>query len=207
MVPKIYYINLQHRIDRKDQFESEIEKIGFDKNRIERVDAVYTKGFGILGCGKSHIKALERFYSTGEPYAIICEDDFQFLQNKEYTQFLLEYPFKQKIVFDVIMLGGNVMKQQETQYFFLRKVLDAQTTSGYMISREFAPKLIDNLRESTNLLEDWYTQYKEKKHEYCLDIYWKLLQPSNNWFVYQPKLGIQREGFSDIEEKVTNYGV
>lgn len=207
MIPKIYYINLDHRVDRKEQILEEMKRMDIPESRIERISAVNTKEFGILGCGLSHKKTLERFMESDEQIAIILEDDFQFVQDKQYTHFLLEYPFQKQVKFDIIMLAGKIKEEKTTDFFFLKKVLDAQTTAGYMITREFAPKLIESLTESTNLLEDWWKKHNEKKHEYCLDIYWKKLQPENNWFVYFPKLGIQRESYSDIEQKVTNYRV
>lgn len=207
MFLKVYYINLDHRTDRKEQFLGEMQKLGIPESQIQRISAVYTKELGILGCGLSHKKALETFYESGEPYCYIFEDDFELTLDVKYAQFLLRYPFERKIPFDLIMLAGNIMREEKTSEFFLHRVLDAQTTSAYLITREFAPKLIQNISESTKLLEDWWIQHKERKHEYCLDIYWKKLQPESQWFVLHPKLGIQRESYSDIERCVTNYRV
>jgi GR25 family glycosyltransferase involved in LPS biosynthesis len=204
---KIYYINLDHRQDRRDQFLEEMKRIGFEESQIERISAIYVESFGILGCGLSHLKTLQTFYQSGQPYCMIFEDDFQFTLNKEFCQFLLKLPFEQHIDFDLIMLAGKILKEETTPCFFLHKVLDAQTTSAYLITREFAPKLIACLQESTVLLQNWWIEHKEKKHEYCLDIYWKKLQPQNNWFIFHPKIGMQRESYSDIENRITNYGV
>lgn len=206
-IDAIYYINLDHRTDRKKEFEQEMAKLNVPQHKIHRISAISTPGFGILGCGLSHKKALETFYASENSYALIFEDDFMFTQDVNYCHFLLDYPFKQKIDFDIVMLSGNVMKDQETNKPFLRKIYDAQTASAFLIHRKFAPKLIETLSESTKLLEDWWKQYNEKKHEYCNDIYWKKLQPDSNWYIFNPKLGIQRESYSDNEQKVTNYGV
>jgi GR25 family glycosyltransferase involved in LPS biosynthesis len=173
MIPKVYYINLDYRLDRKEQFLAEMKFLDIPDSSIERISGIYTEGFGILGCGLSHKKALETFYQSGEPYCIIFEDDFKVTLNKEYAKFLLNFPFKNKIEFDVIMLAGNIFKQQDTDYTFLKKVLDGQTASGFLITREFAPKLIEAFGESTKLLEDWWKQYHEKKHDAC-DELWHL---------------------------------
>lgn len=204
MIPKVYYINLAHRTDRNEQFLGEMKKLECE---AERIDGIYMKGRGALGCGLSHKKALETFYASGESYGIICEDDLQITLNIEYCKFLLALPFKQQIDFDVIMLAGNIMKQEKTSSPFLHKVFDGQTASAYLITRSFAVKLIQAFGEATKLLEEWYISHNERKHEYCIDIYWKQLQPQSNWFILNPKLGVQRESYSDNEEKITNYGV
>lgn len=203
----IYYINLDSRSDRQNQFLEEMKNLGVPTEMIHRISAIPTPGFGILGCGKSHKKALETFYESGKQYALIFEDDFTFQLDLQYCRFLLKLPFEQHLHFDIIMLAGNVMKAIDTESPFLQKVYDAQTASGFLIHRDFAPKLIQALGESTQLLEDWWNTHHEKKHEYCNDIYWKQLQPSANWYIYKPRLGIQRESYSDNEQKVTNYGV
>ena len=47
----------------------------------------------------------------------------------------------------------------------------------------------------------------QRSHEYSNDIYWKRLQPQSNWYILYPKLGFQRESYSDNEEHVTDYKV
>ncbi len=204
---KVYYINLDHREDRREQFLHEMKRVGIEDSRIQRISGIYKPEIGALGCGLSHKKALETFYASGEPYCLIFEDDFQFTLNKEFCDYLLKLPFEKNIDFDIIMLAGKTFKEEPTSCFFLNHVLDGQTVSGLLVHRQFAPKLIQCFDEATKLLEDWWIQHKERKHEYCIDIYWKKLQPISKWFIYHPKLGIQRESYSDNERRVTNYGV
>jgi GR25 family glycosyltransferase involved in LPS biosynthesis len=46
MFKKIYYINLEHRTDRKENVENEISKINF-KGPIERINAAYGKNLDL----------------------------------------------------------------------------------------------------------------------------------------------------------------
>jgi len=203
----VFYINLDHRKDRRDAFLAEMKKLGVPESKIIRISGIYNPTFGILGCGLSHKKALETFLLLGYKNCLIFEDDFTFTLDMNYVRFLLQQIVEQKISYDLVMLAGNIMKEESTSQFFLKKVLDGQTASGFLITREFAPKLVKALSESTVLLEDHYKKTGEKKHEYCNDIYWKKLQPESNWYIVHPKMGIQRESYSDNEYKVTNYGV
>jgi hypothetical protein len=203
----VYYINLDHRTDRKDQIESELDKLGVPQTKRVRVPGIYNKEFGILGCGLSHKKALETFLASPHQNCLIFEDDFQITLDIYYANYLLRSIFEEKVEYDIVMLAGNLFQTQKTQWPSLQKVLDGQTASGFLITKSFAPKLVQALTESTALLEDWYHKTGEKKHEYCNDIYWKKLQPDSNWFVVHPKIGLQRESYSDNEYKVTSYGV
>lgn len=206
-IQQIYYINLDHRTDRKEQIEKEIKKLGVPESKITRIPGIYNKEIGILGCGLSHKKALEIFMESGYENCLVFEDDFQFTLDINYCSYLLKQVFQQKISYDIIMLAGNIFRYQNTNWPFLKKVEDGQTASAFLITRSFAPKLIQALTESTQLLEEYWKATGQKKHEYCNDIYWKKLQPQSNWFIVHPKMGLQRESYSDNEYKVTNYGV
>jgi GR25 family glycosyltransferase involved in LPS biosynthesis len=206
-IDHIYYINLDHRDDRDEEIQGELFKLQIDPQRVTRVSGIYTNGFGILGCGLTHKFIVEQFLLSPYRNCLILEDDFQFLFNSKIIQESIGKIFQNNINFDVIMLSGNILLSETTPYSFLRKVLDGQTTSGYILSKKFAPKLLQSFTESTKLLQNFYRETRKKKYEYCLDIYWKKLQPYSNWFVLSPKLGIQRKSFSDIENKITNYQV
>jgi GR25 family glycosyltransferase involved in LPS biosynthesis len=205
-IDRIYYINLDHRTDRRQEFEKEIQKLA-PLEKVERIQAVHKPELGCLGCTLSHVKTLDTFLKSDYKTCLVFEDDFMFNQDMNYCQFLLKHLFTTNTQFDMVMLGGKVLKDNETESPFLHKVLDAQTSSAYLITKDFAKTLHRNLSEGAELLEQWFQEHNDKKHEYCLDIYWKQLQPQHKWFVFHPKMGIQREGFSDIEKKVTNYGV
>jgi len=203
----VYYINLDHRTDRKEAFEQEMAKLGVPAEKLVRISGIYNKDFGILGCGLSHKKALETFAASPHKTCLIFEDDFCFTLDMNYVKYLLKSVLNEKISFDVVMLAGKFFHVENTPWPFLKRVIDGQTASGFLITKEFAPKLIQCLDESTKLLEEYKEQTGEKKHEYCNDIYWKKLQPESNWYILNPKCGYQRQSYSDNEEHVTDYKV
>ncbi len=202
----VYYINLDHRKDRRVQIESELDKLGVPEAKRVRIPGVDKPGFGILGCGLAHKKTIETFLASPHKNCLIFEDDFTFTLDMEYVEFLLNAIFEQNIPYDCIMLAGCILKIQPTEYPFLQKVLDVHTASGYLITKEFAPVLLESYTESTRLLEETFQQTGNKIISYHNDIWWKRYQPYYNWFILNPRLGEQRESFSDNLERDLKYG-
>lgn len=191
---KIYYINLDHRTDRKEYIENELKRQGI--STFERVQAVYIPQFGALGCTESHIKTLEKFLNEKEEHCMVLEDDFYFTRN-----FSSEFSFPE-FEWDVIMLSGRVLKTIDTENSNFKKVLDAQTTSGYIVHRNFVPVLLENFKNGRELLLKFRIPDK-----YAIDMYWKNLQNESKWFVCEPKFGVQAPNYSDIEGSFVYYGV
>lgn len=202
----VYYINLEHRKDRRKQIEEELDRVGVPREKRICVSGVPKPGFGILGCGLAHKKVMELFLQSPHRNCLVVEDDFQFRLDEEYIHFLLDAVFQEKVQFDCIMLAGCVLKSESSPYPFLHKVLDAHTTSGYLLTKDFAPILYRSFSESTKLLEDTFLETGMKDISYHLDIYWKHYQPISNWFIFNPKLGEQRESYSDVLERDLKYG-
>jgi len=72
----VYYINLDYRFDRKDNFLKWILKSGFSLNKTHRISALYNDK-GYIGCTMSHIKALETFINSNHKNCIIFEVDYE----------------------------------------------------------------------------------------------------------------------------------
>jgi GR25 family glycosyltransferase involved in LPS biosynthesis len=203
----VYYINLDHRTDRKEQLLEEMKQFDIPESKLHRIDATYTKGFGALGCAHSHIRALEHFLMSSFDRCIIFEDDFQFTLDKHYFYEILHEIFLNNIQFDIVLLAGNILEEKNSDYPFLKRVLEAQTTSGYLLTKEFAKILLKNFQEAVILLHEYYTVHETRVESFCIDRHWKHLQKKYTWYSFFPKAGIQRESYSDIEEKITKYGV
>jgi GR25 family glycosyltransferase involved in LPS biosynthesis len=199
----IYYINLEHRTDRRQHIVRELQRMGLQATRIP---AVHEPKREVLGCAKSHILATEQFLDSGAPCGIVLEDDFTFHGDKKWVEDRLMRLFGSDVPWDLVMLSGAIIESTKTNVRGLRKVSNAQTTSGYMVTRHFAPLLLQNLREGAALLEDCFRTTGKKKHEWCLDQYWKQLQPRANWYIFYPKVGFQMDSYSDIEKRVVQYG-
>lgn len=200
---QVYFINLEHRMDRLNHITTELAKTNIDNSKIKRINGYYLKTFGILGCAKSHIKVLEEFLKTPESIknCIIFEDDFEFTKNIEEVNNLINMIFENNINFDVLMLSCNILNSSKTNHTFLTKIIDGQTLSGYCITKNFAPILLANYKESVSILE----KIGHPIHNFCFDIWMKKLQPKTNWYAINPLIGKQMTSYSDIENKIVSY--
>jgi GR25 family glycosyltransferase involved in LPS biosynthesis len=209
-IDQIYYINLEHREDRKDEFLSNFSSI--DENRIFRIDASYEKDNGALGCLKSHIKALETALennkdSDEETTVLICEDDF-YIKDIFYCNRILNYAFDTLPHWDVIMLAHNTHWSEDTEYVTEKgekiiKIVHSATGSGYLLKKSYIQRLLDIFKGDY----EKYLETKEWKSEYCNDVSWVPLQKQDEWFAFKPTIAIQRASFSDIQGGMVNYGI
>jgi GR25 family glycosyltransferase involved in LPS biosynthesis len=190
------YINLLSRTDRKQHVESELKKLGIN-NKI-RFNAIKTEN-GALGCSMSHLKCIELAKKSDYEYVFICEDDITFLNPMLFLEQLDEF-LSTKRDWDVILVAGNNMIPYIQVDSTCIKVYNCQTTTGYIVKREYYDKLIDNYKEGIQ------KQLKEPTvPDYKIDKYWFKLQREDNWFLIIPLSIIQREDYSDIEKKNTNF--
>jgi len=75
-IDRIFYINLYHRTDRKQEIETEFENQGI--TNYERFPAIHHPTIGGVGCGRSHIEVLRIAKERGYKCVMILEDDFMF---------------------------------------------------------------------------------------------------------------------------------
>lgn len=187
-----FYINLDHREDRRAEIEGELSKIGIP---FERFSAVKWNP-GIVGCNYSHLAVIKEARRRGYESVLIFEDDFQFLVDKETfwaTMAAVEKDLSGN--FDAVMLGYN-MQESRPYSDHLIKVLNAQTTSGYILHSRMYDKIISLYEDATPKL------IKTGEHwNYALDQAWKILQPDSHWFATKIRIGLQRPSFSDIGQK------
>lgn len=193
----VFYINLDTRTDRKENFIKQCNNLGFCN--LTRVSGIVNR-FGALGCSQAHIQALKLGIKSGKQFFMIAEDDFYVPDEKRFHHLLLHF-LRLNMVWDMFLMSAFVQRS-----FFIDdtivRVLEAQTTGCFLVHKNFARKLLQNFETGARLL----SSVKEKeRHRFCIDQYWKRLQPISRWFCCFPELAQQQEGFSDIELKVVNY--
>ena len=131
---------------------------------------------------------------------LICEDDITFLQPQLFIEQLNKL-LSVNTAWDVILLGGNNVPPYQVIDDTCIKVTHCQTTTGYIVKRHYYKKLITNIETGINFL----LRNSNMKSQYAIDKYWIHLQRADTWYLLTPLTVTQREDYSDIEQKNTNY--
>ena len=192
-----YYINLDRRTDRKKEMEDELAKVDTLSPFI-RFPAIQFKP-GAIGCTLSHIEVLKLGIQSGVDHICVFEDDFYFKLSSRTMEQLIQAA--KQTLYDVFMFGycieDAVNSTQPTNHSLFVTIKNACCSHGYMVRKEYAPKLLQNLEEGVK-------QLMETKNEqlYALDKYWKRLQETDMWITYKEgPCGLQRAGYSDVDLK------
>ncbi len=198
-IKHIFYINLEHRIDRKLHVEKELSKVGL--TNFTRFNAIKMPN-GALGCSMSHLKCLQLAKENNWPYVLIVEDDIEFLEPNTFIN--QANKFLQTIDrWDVLLLAGNNILPYKTidNNDSCVKVSGCLTTTGYLVTSHYYDKLIQNIKMGIT----FFMRRPQQKKLYAIDVFWKPLQEVDNWFLLTPLTVIQMEDYSDIEQKKINY--
>jgi GR25 family glycosyltransferase involved in LPS biosynthesis len=196
----IYYINLDERPDRNEQILSELRRMNTDMSKVVRISAT-KHAIPAIGCAKSHMECYTRLKNSDSKNCLILEDDFMFKQSERLTEFMINRFFKLNVMWDVVMLSCFDRAVQQSTIPGLVRALNVQTASGYAVQKHFVDKLIETNRKGIELMEQTMTAVCEG----CCDQSWKVLQPCSNWYIFNPKLGYQRPGYSNIEKRLVEY--
>jgi hypothetical protein len=201
MFDHILYINLDKRTDRRWQLECELRKMGVPDSKITRISGVIDR-FGSLGCSKAHLAALTLFEQHPDwENVLIMEDDAMFSQSREQIDSVLNQFCSLHIKWDVLQLLANVQEFRETTFPGIVRFVETQTTACYAVNKTFLSILKSNVAEGISKLE----KCENSQSDFCIDQYWKPLQKAHTWLGFTPVIGYQRDGYSDIEQRVTNY--
>lgn len=190
----VFYINLDHRTDRREQIEGELNKLGL---KYERFSAI-KRDHGPVGCGLSHLAVLKIAKERNLKNVFIFEDDLQLIVEPSTFWTEMNKFFSSNIEYDVLFSSYNMYKSAPFNDI-VRKVLDTQTASSYIVNNHYYDTLINLWEYALPLLEstrDWH---------YTIDTIWKKLQPDNNWYAFNVRMGKQRPSYSDNEKIFADY--
>lgn len=147
----IYYINLDHRVDRNQYMVDQLNHLNIKKYfRISGVNPKDVQGLydfaGLdekhFSCSLANILAIKAFYDSDDDFAMICEDDADFYNSKKinfnfyetlnyFNQdlYCLQTSYSTREEFDI-----NFNLQNTTFWHF--------NTTSYIINRRYAELLL-----------------------------------------------------------------
>jgi len=200
------YINLESRADRRAHMETQLSVLKHSDNGLsnlvaERFNAIKHATSGAIGCSMSHMRCIQLAKQRGWDHVLVCEDDVLFtnvpLFLTQLSKFMTTVP-----AWDVVLLAGNNIPPYRVVNDACVQVGSCQTTTAYIVRAHYYDTLIANYRAGINLL----MRNPAQKINYAIDRYWFELQRRDRWFLITPLSVVQREDYSDIEGRVTNYG-
>ena len=150
----IYYLNLDGQPERREFMENQFKYWGIENYaRVSAYDgreddlSDIIKGrypemmsSGEIGCTTSHLKAIKQFYDSGDPYAIIMEDDCSLdlvkYWNFTWSDFYSKIPYDWDVVQIAIICTGDIHIKIHKRF------VNEFSTACYLITRHHAEKLL-----------------------------------------------------------------
>jgi glycosyl transferase family 25 len=173
-------INLKIRPDKKNYIEKQLKS-----RTIKSTFFIAEKhNDPKRGCLESHLSVIKDAIKNNVKYLLILEDDCKFINGLSNME---EVPKD----WDMIYLGGTVHRVLDKQYKGYAKV-QCWTTHAYIINLQ-NEKLIHEILKAETYEGEIDRYYLEKIH------------PNFNAYMCDPMIAIQKEGFSDIENKEVSY--
>ena len=196
-IKHVFYINLVTRPDRKKHVENQLKSIGIVN--AERFNAIQTTN-GAIGCSMSHLKIIENAKANNLEHVVIVEDDILFtdpnLFVRQFNKFLSNHKD-----FDVALIAGNNLPPYKRIDDSCVQVTHCQTTTGYIVQQHYYDALINNYKQGILQL-----MKNPSSHFYfAIDKYWFHIQEIHKWYLITPLTVTQKEDYSDIEKRTTNY--
>lgn len=187
----IYILNLEERVDR---YYDTLLALADVKAPLHRVHHYKAKKDGLppyVGATDNHAKVLSHFCKNGEETALILEDDFVFLDDREQVWTTLERLWSAKLSYDICFLSLSKHGRREPHTdITIQTFQPCTTSSGYLVQRETAPGLLAVVDEGLQKM-----QTTGDHHTYCIDRYWTKLP---TLLCVRPKLGYQRPSYSNL---------
>jgi GR25 family glycosyltransferase involved in LPS biosynthesis len=205
IVEKVFYINLKHRQDRREQIETELrEKFKFGD--AKRYEAVLHES-PILGCTMSHVTLWRQMIQNKWSTMMVIEDDALLQTSRDVLDKYITAFIKDDQA-DVLSISNSCGEFTKYNELFDR-AFNSQTSSCYVIKLDAVQKLIPyyfNTAEEIWTVQETDPDLASKLR--WIDVAWLEFQKVHNFLIpNERKLVIQRESYSDIQRKVTFYNL
>jgi GR25 family glycosyltransferase involved in LPS biosynthesis len=159
---------------------------------------------GNIGCSMSHIECLNIAIKNNWSHVVIVEDDITFIKPEVFIDSLNNFLNNNTLEWDVLILGGvNSLPYDDVNEYCI-KVNNCQTTTGYLVKRDYYTTLLNNFKQGLDNLMKLPGVF-ENQQKFAIDQYWKNLQKKDDWYMLKPLSVIQKPNFSDIVKGETDY--
>lgn len=209
----IKIINLAHRRDRREECRKEMAAMGWEEDsHYAFFEARHMADFPARACALSHGKAIADFlFGDERPFLLVLEDDFTLRPGADLRAGL-EAAIVHAGFWDVFLLAHNAaIPIARTPIPDCFRVVNAQTTSAYLVGRLYASRLMESFFRSAEMqsrVKNIPSPAREMADTlFRCDILWKHLQDNDRFCAAIPPLTSQRASYSDVERKFVDYGV
>ena len=188
---KVFCINLDRRTDRWELCKEQFERFDLEVERFSGICGLRINVNGVdmedgnAGCTESHRAILDKIVDSNWKRVLILEDDFRIV----YDDFIKKFSNIVKLVpndWDMLYLGGHYaeppIKRINEHVIKHARML---TTSSYGITKEFADKIRKDIY-GHGPIDSLYGGH----------------HADNNCYILQPRLIVQRESYSDLQNKI-----
>ena len=198
----ISVINSDDRPDRLFDILKEFKKMEVPLNKVYRQSAIIDSSTGnpyvngLVGCFKSHLSILNKFFNTEFNNIAVFEDDFTFSEPIEENKNSLIKFFNGHYGHEVLLLAtsaeGTIVKRDD---LVSNSYQPCTTTSGFILSKKGLERVLPLWQKANDMLiATW------NFNVYACDRYWALIQVDNGMFTFNRKLGYQRPSFSQTSK-------
>jgi hypothetical protein len=170
---------------------------------------------GAFGRFLGHIGMLEKAIADKLSHVVMCEDDIKFTDIPKLKSDIDVF-LESKIAWDVLLLQGLNYKPYKASGKLWYKVTCCEAPGCYLVKSSYFQVLLNHFSEGQDLLRHSKKFPKDNPHggdfgetynfeKFSLDMYWKLLQVKDNWFIPRKLTCVQENSYSDIDEANTPF--
>jgi len=196
-IDRIFVINLDKRGDRLIEFMEECRKMNIHK--VERFQAIYKPDNPAVGCTLSHLEIIKIAKKRGYKNILIFEDDFTFRVDSNTLNDRLSHFFNgpAEIGFKALMLAYSLYDTHPSTYYddVVSTISYAANAAGYIVNQSCYDELITHLSYGADMLENTREHWN-----YINDQIWRRSQEKGGWYIFNEKVGTQRDSFSDLRD-------
>ena len=193
---QIYYINLDHRDDRRTHMIEVFKDLGI-LDRVHRVPGII-KDPPILGCGQAHLQCILEGISSNADNIFVFEDDVEL---DEYQDDIFKGALSDMISkfpdWDLIYLGGDSRKDPQPRTKNLNRCWFSLAHS-YGVSLKGMKTISQKLPNSLNKIKPGKKGWRRSDRFHHDHWYWQNLETYST----VPLMTKQINSYSDIEKKI-----